>query len=280
MDNSSLYSVKEILCTDTVDSLLNLQERIFKSLQENGHGDYILPKTREDYEKIINDSKLSVIGIFNENNKLIGQLVVKESSHEASQNNGLYLRKKLYEIANVLIDPEYNGKGLAKQMISFVKGMKKYSNATLTAEIEITNLASIKTFLGSDFVIVNTEKSPIDGAEIYILAFNRNLNKQISNVESVEVLQNLQYEDYEELTSAGLITVGYTKSQLRDDLIADVFIMKKSKYLLNEEENVLSSVKNFNFMNTLIAKRNYHAKKIWQSRLRARIKENSNSIRK
>ena len=279
MDNSSLYSVKEILCTDTVDSLLNLQERIFKSLQENGHGDYILPKTREDYEKIINDSKLSVIGIFNENNKLIGQLVVKESSHEASQNNGLYLRKKLYEIANVLIDPEYNGKGLAKQMISFVKGMKKYSNATLTAEIEITNLASIKTFLGSDFVIVNTEKSPIDGAEIYILAFNRNLNKQISNVESVEVLQNLQYEDYEELTSAGLITVGYTKSQLRDDLIADVFIMKKSKYLLNEEENVLNSVKNFNFMNTLIAKRN-HAKKIWQSRLRARIEENSNSIRK
>ena len=173
---------------------------------------------------------------------MIGQLVVKKSDHKASKSNGLYLGTELYEVANVLIDPDYNGQGLAKKMISFVKRMEKYTNTTLTAEIEITNLASVKTFLGSNFVIANTEKSPIDGAEIYILAFNRNLNKQISDDEFIEVSQNLKYEEYKKLTSNGFITVGYKKNKLQDNLEADVFIMKKSERLLKITEEKLSGI--------------------------------------
>lgn len=267
------YNVREILCVDVVDSLLDLQERIFKSLQEKGHGDYILPKTREDYEKIINDSKLSVIGIFNKNNKLIGQLVVKKSDHKASKSNGLCLGTELYEIANVLIDPDYNGQGLAKKMISFVKRMEKYTNTTLTAEIEITNLASVKTFLGSNFVIANTEKSPIDGAEIYILAFNRNLNKQISDDEFIEVSQNLKYEEYKKLTSDGFITVGYKKSQLQDNLEADVFIMKKSERLLKITEEKLSSIEKKSKFKT-----KENIKKICQYYMRRKTNENLNDM--
>lgn len=235
-----MFDVKVIESEYLVDSLMDLQEKIFQNLKEEGHADYILPKSRSDYKSLINNPMASVVGIFNQNNKLVGQLVIKKSEHEASKYNKLYLGEELYEVANVLIDPEYNGNGLAKKMIEFAKSMEKYKTATLTAEIEITNLASIKSFLGSGFFVVNTEKSPIDGAEISILAFNQSLNKQIFDSTFVEVSQHLSYSEYEELNSSGLIGVGYKKSLLEDGLEADVFIMKKSKALLDLEEATLN----------------------------------------
>ncbi len=238
-----MFNIKEIESETLVDSLLILQEKIYLALQEKGHTDYILPKSREDYQALINDPMSSIVGIFNEDNKLIGQLVVKKSEHKASEYSELDLGQELYEVANLLIDPDYNGKGLAKKMIELVKSMPKYQDSTLTAEIEITNLASTKSFLGSGFVVVNTEKSPIDGAEISILAFNHHLNEQIFDDGFVEISQHLKYEDYEELTSAGLVTVGYKKSVLEDGLEADVFIMKKSKALLKIEEAALKKWK-------------------------------------
>lgn len=231
-----MFDIKEIVNETHINSLLSLQEKIYKILKENGHDNYILPKSFEDYKMLLQDPELSIVGVFDDD-KIIAQLVVKNSDHQNSSYNKLILNQKFYEIANVLVDPEYNGRGIARKMIEFVKNMPKYKNSTLTAEIEIGNLASIKSFLNSGFVVVNTEKSVIDEAEISILAFNSDLNKQIFDEGFVEISQNLKYDEYEELTSMGLITVGYGKTRFnKSSQETDIFIMKKSKILLDIEE--------------------------------------------
>lgn len=247
-----MYKIEQITDIEQIVKLLELQDVVYQKLQTEGHADFILLKTKSDYKKLLKDKNCSIVGIFDEKGNLVGQSVVKHSKHKNNEDNLLsFSSEDSYEIGNVLIHPDHNGKGLAKKMIECIKSLPQYQDKVLTAEIEKDNLSSMKTFLSCGFIGANLEKSPLDEAEVFLLFFDKNLSAQITESDTVEINQNLEFHEYEELSKTGLMVVGYkrigqhinsSQSQV-EQLKSQVFTMKKSNQLLKTESDYLAKLK-------------------------------------
>ncbi len=172
-DGTQCYT--RFLTKDDIGMSMFLQNDIAKALEEEENSNFIVPKTKEQFERNIDD-KGRMIGIFVEKEdgaeRLIAQSVL--SLPKDGMENNLcdfkppYKNSEIALLESGAVHPEFRGNGLQAKMVDMrAKIAKKIGRKQLYSEIAKNNIYSWSVLLKYNMVLVSAGVDASDGCELY-----------------------------------------------------------------------------------------------------------------
>lgn len=180
--NNNFYF--NLLNKSNLDSILELQNIIFDDLNLKGKSKFLYRKSEEDFLKLLNSKDSFVLGYF-DNNKLIGQIIIKHLTHdEEKEGCDYYISKEnkskigidgsfRFSVGGMMIHPDYRGHKMAQKLINEAENIlsKKFqmNDIALLAISSTENPGSYLSFLSDGYSIISSFKSLEDGDNDYLL---------------------------------------------------------------------------------------------------------------
>jgi hypothetical protein len=127
---------------ENITKIIDLQEKIFNKLIDDGNTDFLAKRTKEMYKEF----EGTIIGIF-DGEALVGQAmlgskkVTKFPKNEFLSNR---LGKPGYEMGGVMVDADYSGNKLCEKLINFASNLANKKNADfILYNVQYSNFASM-----------------------------------------------------------------------------------------------------------------------------------------
>ena len=81
----------------------------------------------------------------------------------------IYKNVDCYELEAIVTDKDYQGKGIANNLISYFINNYTNKDDSILLEVAINNTKAIKLYKKYDFKIINTRKKYYNGIDAYIM---------------------------------------------------------------------------------------------------------------
>jgi hypothetical protein len=163
----------EKLSINDLEALVRFFNKIREELKEENNDKFLLPRKKEHFLEILNDSNSIICGVKDLNNNIIA-IASYQDLNTIDKLNTRYPKNELNKVelsygifSSVCCSKSYRGFSLLKHMDEYIKSQRnlKYSLATAKEE----NTPSLKAFDKIGFKIHKKIISPIDNAKICLL---------------------------------------------------------------------------------------------------------------
>lgn len=194
LDNSNLtseiYLTVKKLDISNLTHVLHLQQKIINGLQDNEQH-FILRRTKEDYENLLNGKNTNILGVFDDN-KMIAQAVFETPSNQDTRSMPEFKsdipNENLVIFEAILVDPDYRGSGLMKKMLDIIE--KNFIDDKRThsiIQIAIDNPASWINALHHGMSITKVDLDPYDGCKVIYLEKKINQQQMPLKIEPIKL---------------------------------------------------------------------------------------------
>lgn len=178
-------TVKKLDSTNLPD-VLHLQQKIIEGLHPDEQH-FILHRTKEEYEKVLNSKNANILGVF-DGNELIAQTVFETPSNTDSRSMPEFKsnipNENLVIFEAILVDPAYRGSSLMKKMLGFIEEKIIDKNRTHSIiQIAIDNPASWINALHHGMSITKVDLDPYDNCKVIYLEKKINQPKMPLQIE-------------------------------------------------------------------------------------------------
>lgn len=172
--NGTQYHIR-FMDKDDIGMSMFLQNDIAKALEKENHLNFIVPKTREQFEKKIDDSG-RMVGVFikksDGSEKLIAQSVLSlpkdGSEHGLCDYNPPYKNSEIALLESGAVHPEFRGNGLQAKMVDMrAKIAKKMGRKHLYSEVAKDNKYSWGVLINYNMILKAAGVDKSDGCELY-----------------------------------------------------------------------------------------------------------------
>ncbi len=188
MSFNTLTLKKLEMNTTDLRSLLDLQDKIISGLKPDEQH-FILHRTIDDFSNALKSNHMYVFGLY-DGERLISQSILSlpgdNDTRELSEFAQEYKNSELAVFKAVLVDPEYRGQGLMKQMLKIREQVAiEHGRKIAITQIAADNPASWVNALQYGMQITKVDFDPEDNAKVIYLQ-KRLDGKHSSSVSSNE----------------------------------------------------------------------------------------------
>ena len=164
-----------------LSNLINLQDKIIKDFHPDEQH-FILHRTAEDFMKALKSETTQVFGLYDGKN-LVAQSILSLPNDNQDRELGEFLpeipNSQIAIYKAVLVDPEYRGKGLMKEMLKIRETTAIMNNrSTAITQIAADNPASWINAIRHGMEISKVDFDPEDNAKVIYLNKDLTSNSQ------------------------------------------------------------------------------------------------------
>ncbi|MGN0771613.1 MAG: GNAT family N-acetyltransferase [Christensenellales bacterium] len=188
--------------------------------------EFFYPYMDDELQQVVENGRF--VGVFDKN-QLVATIALDKDNQYAKQiadvvsqcTAGRISPPYIYEMSGVMVDKRYRGRGLAKQMVEFIRHVANQENiGWICAVVQLENVASMRTMLSQGFCLAGVYAM---GGEYDFGYFVRRIEKPIETLSSPIVC--VPFRDMDK--HRDMLSQGYVGTQIRSSGIGYTPMLSK-----------------------------------------------------